>query len=121
MSIWSFPTKIIFGAGEIQKLGQETAALGVSRVLVVADAGVEKNGLLNALITSFGGQSISFLHTPGLNTLAMIIVGVWMYTGFCMTVLAAALRGVPAEILESARTDGYCARSAPETSTGSTR
>lgn len=46
MSIWSFPTKIIFGAGEIQRLGQETAALGVSRVLVVADAGVEKNGLL---------------------------------------------------------------------------
>jgi 4-hydroxybutyrate dehydrogenase len=48
MSIWSFPTKIIFGAGEIQRLGQETAALGVSRVLVVADPGVEKNGLLNA-------------------------------------------------------------------------
>ncbi len=65
-----------------------------------------QNGLLNAIITSFGGESISFLHTPGLNTLAMIVVGVWMYTGFCMTVLAAALRGVPAEILESARTDG---------------
>jgi alcohol dehydrogenase class IV len=48
MSIWSFPTKIIFGAGEIAKLGSEAAALGVSRVLVVADPGVEKNGLLNA-------------------------------------------------------------------------
>jgi alcohol dehydrogenase class IV len=48
MSIWSFPTKIIFGAGEIAKLGDEAAALGISRVLVVADPGVEKNGLLNA-------------------------------------------------------------------------
>ncbi|HYP89236.1 MAG TPA: iron-containing alcohol dehydrogenase, partial [Polyangiaceae bacterium] len=48
MSIWSFPTRIIFGAGEITKLGTEAAALGVSRVLVVADPGVEKNGLLNA-------------------------------------------------------------------------
>jgi len=48
MSIWSFPTKIIFGAGEIQRLGSEAAALGVLRVLVVTDAGVEKNGLLNA-------------------------------------------------------------------------
>jgi len=47
MSIWSFPTKIIFGAGEIQRLGQETAALGVSRVLVVSDLGVERAGLLN--------------------------------------------------------------------------
>lgn len=48
MSIWSFPTKIVFGKGEIQRLGQEAAALGVSRVLVVTDAGVEKNGLLGA-------------------------------------------------------------------------
>jgi len=48
MSIWSFPTKIVFGAGEIERLGQETAALGVARVLVVADPGVEKNGLLTA-------------------------------------------------------------------------
>ena len=52
MSIWSFPTRIIFGAGEIARLGEETAALGVSRVLVVADAGVEKNGLLNAPLSA---------------------------------------------------------------------
>jgi alcohol dehydrogenase class IV len=52
MSIWSFPTKIVFGAGEIQRLGQEAAALGVSRVLVVADAGVEKNGLLSAPLSA---------------------------------------------------------------------
>src|SRR5207244_4219854 len=52
MSIWSFPTKIVFGAGEIERLGQETAALGVSRVLLVADAGVEKNGLLNAPLSA---------------------------------------------------------------------
>jgi 4-hydroxybutyrate dehydrogenase len=54
MSIWSFPTKIVFGAGEIQKLGQETTALGVGRVLVVADPGVEKNGLLNAPLSALG-------------------------------------------------------------------
>lgn len=60
MSIWSFPTRIIFGAGEISRLGAETAALGVSRVLVVTDAGVEKNGLLNAPLNS--------LHQSGLVT-----------------------------------------------------
>ena len=48
MSIWSFPTKIVFGAGEITRLGQEAKALGLQRVLLVADAGVEKNGLLTA-------------------------------------------------------------------------
>jgi 4-hydroxybutyrate dehydrogenase len=52
MSIWSFPTKIVFGAGEIARLGQEAAALGVARVLVVADPGVEKSGLLRAPLSS---------------------------------------------------------------------
>ncbi|MES1184510.1 MAG: iron-containing alcohol dehydrogenase [Myxococcales bacterium] len=58
MSIWSFPTKIIFGAGEIQRLGQETAALGVSRVLVVADPGVEKNGLLSAPLHALANSGL---------------------------------------------------------------
>lgn len=63
-------------------------------------------GLLNALITSLGGQPVAWLQTEQLNTLALIVVGVWMWTGFCMTILAAALKGVPAEILEAARVDG---------------
>jgi alpha-glucoside transport system permease protein len=33
-------------------------------------------------------------------------VGIWMWTGFCMTILSAALKGVPSEILEAARVDG---------------
>jgi alpha-glucoside transport system permease protein len=34
------------------------------------------------------------------------VVGVWMWTGFCMTILSAALKSVPDEILEAARVDG---------------
>jgi alcohol dehydrogenase class IV len=52
MTIWSFPTKIVFGPGEIQRLGQETAALGIKRVLLVADVGVERTGLLKAPLAS---------------------------------------------------------------------
>jgi alcohol dehydrogenase class IV len=58
MSIWSFPTKIVFGSGEIQRLGQETGALGVSRVLVVTDLGVEKNGLLNAPLKALNAAGL---------------------------------------------------------------
>jgi alpha-glucoside transport system permease protein len=43
---------------------------------------------------------------PIVNNLALIMVGVWMWTGFCMTILAAALKGVPDEIVEAARVDG---------------
>jgi 4-hydroxybutyrate dehydrogenase len=58
MSIWSFPTKIVFGAGEIARLGQETQALGLGRVLVVADAGVEKNGLLKAPLAALAAAGV---------------------------------------------------------------
>jgi alpha-glucoside transport system permease protein len=68
--------------------------------------GNDQIGVLNAFITSLGAQPVSFLTTPVLNTLALILVGTWMWTGFCMTVLAAAVKGVPAELLEAARLDG---------------
>jgi alcohol dehydrogenase class IV len=59
MSIWSFPTKIVFGAGEIARIGQEAALLGLSRVLVVADTGVEHAGLLQAALTALSRTGIS--------------------------------------------------------------
>lgn len=63
-------------------------------------------GLLNAIITKFGGEPISFLSTPQINTIALIVVGVWIWTGFCMTILSASLKAVPDEIVEAARVDG---------------
>jgi alpha-glucoside transport system permease protein len=63
-------------------------------------------GLLNSLVTALGGKPVSWLTEPQINTVTLIIVGVWMWTGFCMTILAAALKGVPTENLEAARVDG---------------
>ncbi|MEK7784528.1 MAG: sugar ABC transporter permease [Chloroflexota bacterium] len=63
-------------------------------------------GVLNALVIALGGQPVSWLTEPQLNTISLIVVGVWMWTGFCMTIIAAALKGVPTEILEAARVDG---------------
>lgn len=63
-------------------------------------------GLLNAILTAFGRQPIAFLTVPQLNTIALIVVGVWIWTGFCMTILSAALKAVPDEIIEAARVDG---------------
>ena len=63
-------------------------------------------GLLNAIITSLGGTRVAFLQTVGLNTILLIVVGIWIWTGFAMTILSAALKGVPSEILEAARVDG---------------
>ncbi|WP_238626277.1 carbohydrate ABC transporter permease [Aggregatilinea lenta] len=64
-------------------------------------------GLLNAILKLFGGDAKAWLATspPG-NTFLLIVVGIWVWTGFTMTILAAALRSIPEEILEAARVDG---------------
>jgi len=63
-------------------------------------------GLLNAIITHLDGEPVAWLSAPGINNIALNVVGIWMWTGFCMTILSAALKGVPSEILEAARVDG---------------
>lgn len=63
-------------------------------------------GFLNAIIRSLNGEPIAFLQTLPINTLALIAVGIWMWAGFCMVILSAALKGVPNELLEAARIDG---------------
>jgi len=67
----------------------------------------EQTGLLNAIVTALGFEPVAWTTTgPWLNNISLIIVGVWMWTGFCMTILSAALKGVPDELLEAARVDG---------------
>lgn len=63
-------------------------------------------GLLNAIIVGLGGKPVAFLSTPGGNNIALMIVGVWLWAGFCMTILSASLKSLPAEVLEAARVDG---------------
>lgn len=46
LTTWSFPTRVVFGAGAVAELGQEVALAGLARVLLVTDPGVERAGLL---------------------------------------------------------------------------
>jgi alpha-glucoside transport system permease protein len=63
-------------------------------------------GLLNAIITSLHLQPQAWLIDPRFNNIALIIVYVWMWTGFCMVILSAALKGIPTELIEAAKMDG---------------
>lgn len=69
-------------------------------------ASVSQIGLLNAVAVALGGQPIGWLVDPAVNNFALIAVGVWLQTGFCMVILSAALKAIPREILEAARVDG---------------
>jgi len=51
-------------------------------------------------------HQIAVLSNPPWNNLFLIIVGVWMMTGFAMVILSAGLKGIPVELLEAAQLDG---------------
>jgi alpha-glucoside transport system permease protein len=68
--------------------------------------GAAQIGILNALVTALGGQPVGWLTARPWNTLFLIVILVWMQTGFAMIVLSAALRGVPGSLKEAARIDG---------------
>jgi len=82
-------------------------------------------GTVNATVTSLGGEPTAWLQDTGaphtwltergpdtlprpvqINNLALVLVGVWMWTGFAMVILSAGLKGISTEILEAARVDG---------------
>jgi alpha-glucoside transport system permease protein len=54
----------------------------------------------------FGGEPQQWLLNSPLNTLFLIVVLIWVQTGFAMVVLSAAIKGVPTEQLEAAELDG---------------
>ena len=63
-------------------------------------------GPINALVTALGGDTVALVRNTTTGTFALIIVGVWMWTGFCMVILSAGLKGISEELLEAARVDG---------------
>ena len=70
--------------------------------------GLPQTGTLDGIVTFFGFNPISWLQldTLALNTIFLIIVMTWMWTGFAMVILSAALKGISPELLEAARVDG---------------
>ncbi|WP_322411509.1 sugar ABC transporter permease [Microbacterium invictum] len=66
----------------------------------------EQIGLLNAIVTGLGGEPVQWLQTDPLNTFLLIVVMIWIQTGFAMVVLSAAIKGIPTEQIEAAQLDG---------------
>src|ERR1039457_6125075 len=50
ISRFSFPTRIIFGAGALRELGSEAKALGIARPLLGTDSGVVACGLAQQVL-----------------------------------------------------------------------
>lgn len=69
-------------------------------------SGDQQIGLLNQIVIWFGGEPVQWLQTSPINTFLLIVVMIWIQTGFAMVVLSAAIKAVPTEQLEAAEIDG---------------
>lgn len=95
-SLIFMPMAISFvGAGVIWKFIYEYRAAGEPQI-----------GLLNWIVTSFGGDPQIWLTLVPWNSFFLMMVLIWIQTGFAMVILSAALRGVPEETIEAAILDG---------------
>ncbi|WP_079913092.1 carbohydrate ABC transporter permease [Paenibacillus sp. 32352] len=65
------------------------------------------NGVLNHLLSSLGVKSTpEWLSDPSIALYAIFIPILWQYAGFYILIYYAALKNVPASLIESARIDG---------------
>jgi ABC-type sugar transport system permease subunit len=72
--------------------------------IIASTREVDVRSLNETLNTGF--EPIDWIRQPVINNFALIIVGVWIWTGFCMVTLSAALKAIPGELFEAARVDG---------------
>ncbi|AQP47055.1 ABC transporter permease [Tessaracoccus aquimaris] len=72
----------------------------------VRGPGQTQVGLFNAILTFFGADPVDFMQARGWNTFWLIIVMVWIQAGFAMTVLSAAIKAIPDDLIEAAKIDG---------------
>ncbi|OLP55114.1 alpha-glucoside ABC transporter permease [Rhizobium rhizosphaerae] len=68
--------------------------------------GRDQIGLLNAIVTAFGGAPQAWITLPFWNNFFLMVILIWIQTGFAMVILSAALRGIPEETIEAAVIDG---------------
>ena len=67
---------------------------------------VHQIGLLNQVLVWLGGTPQQWLVSSPWNTFFLIVVMIWIQAGFAMTVLSAAIKSIPEDIVEAARLDG---------------
>ncbi|CUH80162.1 Lactose transport system permease protein LacF [Tritonibacter multivorans] len=69
--------------------------------------GADQIGVLNAIYVWMSGDGPqTWLTLPFWNNFFLMVVLIWIQTGFAMVILSAALRGIPEETVEAAIVDG---------------
>jgi len=76
-------------------------------IYAYAPPGQPQIGLVNAIVTGLGGQPQAWIQlVQPWNNLFLIVIMIWLQTGFAMVVFSSAIKGIPEDIIEAARVDG---------------
>lgn len=67
---------------------------------------LQREGVLNAIITSFGGEKVLWLLDPTMATAWVIFVSIWAQMGFHTLILLAGLQSIPHDLYEAGSIDG---------------
>ena len=70
------------------------------------EVGANQIGLANQFLVWIGLNPVDFLRYWPWNTLALIVVMIWIQAGFAMTILSAAIKAIPDDVIEAAKIDG---------------
>lgn len=64
-------------------------------------------GIVDFMLSQIGFTPTTWLlERPWTNNFALIVMGIWVWTGFAMVMLSASYKGIPKSMLEAARVDG---------------
>ena len=99
----SIPKSLIFMPMAISFVG---ASIIWRFVYDYAKDGYPQTGLLSNLVRLIGVQPQNWMLLKPLNTFLLMIIFIWVQTGFAMVILSAAIKAVPAEIVEASALDG---------------
>lgn len=69
-------------------------------------ASSDQIGLLNGIWVGLGGEPQAWIQQRPWNTFFLIVILIWIQTGFAMVLLSAAIKAVPTELVEAAQVDG---------------
>ncbi len=84
------------------------SAIWATTIYGYSAPGQPQTGVLNAIWVALGNEPQSWLtiDTGRLNSLLLMVILIWLQTGFAMVLLSAGIKGVPEDTLEAARIDG---------------
>ena len=99
----SIPKSLIFMPMAISFVG---ASIIWGLVYAYRDPSQEQVGLLSQVVLWLGIEPPNWLLLQPWNNFLLMVIMIWIQTGFAMVVLSAAIKAIPSDVIEAATLDG---------------